>query len=136
MARSSASDVLRACVYMGRSSLDLLGSTYNINHELQVIFVTHSRSAKPARQFRPGLRQRPVLVDGVLVKPLFGHRKQAAIDLATELARRPARPPLGQQQCRQQGIAQHYTAIVMDQQNAGGESIGLRKRLATGDPTA
>ena len=70
------------------------------------------------------------------VKPLFGRGKQPAIDFAAELSRRPSRPVRRQQRRRQQRIAQHDPAVIMDQQNPRGEGVGVRQPLAPADPAA
>jgi len=72
----------------------------------------------------------------MLVKPLFRRGKQPAINLAAELSRRPPRPVPRQQRRRQQRVAQHDAAVMMDQQDPRGEGIGLGERLAAPDRSA
>ena len=68
------------------------------------------------------------------VKPLFGRAKQSPIDLAADLSSRPARPILRQQRRRQQGVAQHHAAIMVDQEDPRGEGIGITELPAAIDP--
>src|ERR1700730_15682460 len=87
----SASDELSAWVYMA----DLRGGdplTYNKICETQVISVTYLRITEPAPQLCAVFGQSSALVAPVAVEPLFGRRKQPAINFAAEPARRPARP--------------------------------------------
>ena len=70
------------------------------------------------------------------VKPLFRRCKQPAIDVAAEGSRRPARPIPWQQGRRQQGIAQHDPAVMVDQENACDEGIGISQPFAAADPSA
>ena len=70
------------------------------------------------------------------VKPLFGRGKQRAIDLAAQRSGRPARPVRRQQRRRQQRIAQHDAAVMVDQEDARGEGVGLGQPFAADDPAA
>src|SRR6516162_4318492 len=133
--RSSASDELSACVYMSALP-DVLGG--NIYHNLYRTrnFCNISLPLEPVRQHRRSLRQAAGLVRSVMVKPLFGRRKQCAIDVAAEFSRRPARPILRQQFRRQERIAQHHTAVVMDQKDPRDEGIDIGQWFAAADPVA
>src|SRR5579871_6789367 len=134
--RSSASDVLSAWVYMAALP-DVLGG--NIYHN----FLDASDSCnmlisalEPVCQHFARLRQGAALVRSMLIKPLLGWGKQRAIDLAAELSRRSPRPIRRQQFRRQQRIAQHHAAIVMDQKNARDEGIEIAELLAGANPVA
>src|SRR5882724_1447926 len=110
--------------------------TYNKNLDMQYISVTYLRIAETPRKFRARLGQRAVFVGRMAVKPLLGRRKQPAIDLAAERARGPARPVRRQQRGRQQRVAQHDAAVMVDHKDSGGEGLGIRQPLAATDPTS
>src|SRR6266581_1498563 len=131
--RSSPSDVLSACVYMATSQNIHWELIYIKNVRQASITVTCLCPVKPARQRPVRPRQRPVFVAGAGVKPLFRRRKQPAIDLAAERSRRPARPVPRQQRRRQQRVAQHDAAVMVDQEDPRGEGVGIAESLAAAD---
>src|SRR3954447_12707978 len=124
MLRSSASEVLSAWVYMGRSPWRQ-DSTYNKKNIIQDNFVTYFLVLKPPPKLLPRGRQRARFVRTIVVEPSLGWLEQPLKNLAAQPAGRPARPIPGQQRGRQQRISQHHPAVVMDQQDARGEGVGV-----------